>query len=98
MIISVINLTRGEISDAKLQRAIRAVNRQIAEDFMPYWGFGARLRLEGKTGHTRTEVQLADMRGEAILYVRGPVRVKDTDGYHDRYFSGIPYVPDNAWT
>jgi len=91
VIISVINLTKGEISDDDLQRAIRAVNRQIAEDFLPYWGFGARLRLEGRAGHTRTELQLADMRGEAILYVRGPVKVKDTEGYHDRYFSGIPY-------
>jgi len=91
MIISVINMTKGEVSDAELQRAIRVVNRQITEDFLPYWGFGARLRLEGKAGHTRTEVQLADMRGEAILYVRGPVKVTDTDGYHDRYFSGIPY-------
>jgi hypothetical protein len=91
VIISVINLTKGEISDDDLQRAIRAVNRQIAEDFQPYWGFGARLRLEGRAGHTRTELQLADMRGEAILYVRGPVKVKDTEGYHDRYFSGIPY-------
>ena len=46
MIISVINLSDGAASDAKLQSAIRAINRQIREDFEPYWGFGARLRLE----------------------------------------------------
>jgi len=91
MIISVINLTNGAISDDKLQHALRAVNRQIAEDFQPYCGFGARLRLEGKVGHRRTRVQLADMRGDAILYLRSLVKVSDTDGYHDRHFSGIPY-------
>lgn len=56
MIISVINLSGGAASDAKLQGAIRAVNRQIVEDFQPYWGFGAQLRLEGKSGRGRAKV------------------------------------------
>jgi hypothetical protein len=41
MIISLINHTNGKVSDADIHRTIRAVNRQIAEDFAPYWGFGA---------------------------------------------------------
>jgi hypothetical protein len=91
MIISVINLSNGKVSDDRLQRAIRAINRQIAEDFKPYWGFGAQLRLEGKTGRGRGEVDPADMRGDAVLYLRGVVKKGDDDGYHDRHFSGIPY-------
>jgi hypothetical protein len=91
MIISVSNLSNGVASDAKLQNAIRAVNRQIAEDFQPYWGFGAMLRLEGKSGRGRREVDPADMRGDAILYLRDTVKITDTDGYHDRHFSGIPF-------
>jgi hypothetical protein len=93
MIISVINMSSGAVSDAELQRAIRAVNRQIAEDFAPYWGFGSRLRLEGKTGRTkgRSAIDPADMRGDAILYLRNIIEVSDADGYHDRHFSGIPY-------
>jgi len=47
------NITEGALSDEQLHRAIRAINRQIAEDFAPYWGFGAQLRLEGKTGATK---------------------------------------------
>jgi len=93
MIISVINISHGAVPDAELQRAIRAVNRQICEDFGPYWGFGSQLRLEDKTGRGRGQspVDPADMRGDAILYLRDVVKVSDADGYHDRHFSGIPY-------
>jgi hypothetical protein len=93
MIISVINLTAGAKSDADVLRAIRAINRQMAEDFEPYWGFGSRLRLEGRTGRDdgKSPINPADMRGDAILYVRDVVRVTDAEGYHERYFSGIPY-------
>jgi len=91
MIISVINLSNGAVSDADLQRAIRAVNRQIEGDFAPYWSFGARLRLEGRVGRAKRAVDPADMRGDAILYLRDVVRIRDAEGYHDRHFSGIPY-------
>lgn len=93
MIISVINLSNGAVSDAELQGKIRAVNRQIAEDFAPYWGFGAQLRLEGRTSKKggRAIVDPSDMRGDAILYLRDVIRIKDTEGFHDRHFTGIPY-------
>ena len=93
MIISVINMSTA-VSDGALIRAIRAINRQIAEDFTPFWSFGAQLRLEGKTGYrgkTRLSIDPADMRGDAILYVRDVVRITDAEGFHDRHFSGIPY-------
>src|SRR6266850_537337 len=93
MIISVINMSNGAVPDAELQRAIRAVNRQIAEDFTPYWGFGSQLRLEGKTGDSKSKspIDPSDMRGDAILDLRDFVSVTDANGYHDRHFSGIPY-------
>jgi hypothetical protein len=93
MIISVINMSDGTVSDADLLRAIRAINRQIAEDFAPSWSFGAQLRLEGKSGHAegRTPIDPADMRGDAILYLRDVVRITDAEGFHERHFSGIPY-------
>jgi hypothetical protein len=93
VIISMINMSDGAVSDTRLQSAIRAVNRQIAEDFMPYWGFGAQLRLEGRTAPNkgRSPVNPADMRGDAILYLRDVIRVSDAEGFHDRHFSGIPY-------
>src|SRR5262245_55463103 len=91
MIISVINLSGGAISDHQLHRAIRAVNRQIEEDFKPYWGFGARLRLEGKTGAKKDGFDQADMRGDAVLYIRKIVRSREDDGFHDQHYAGIPY-------
>lgn len=50
MLISVVNHTDGKLSDEAVQEGIRAVNRQIAEDYNPHWHMGAELRLEGAIG------------------------------------------------
>ena len=47
MIISLIN--HSEVKDEKVLETIRAINRQIIEDFQPYWGMSANLRLEGRS-------------------------------------------------
>jgi hypothetical protein len=91
MIISIINHTNGQLSDEDLQVAIRAINRQIAHDFEPYWSLGAELRLEGKSEKRPSKHSLADMRGDAVLYVWDKVDVDDALGYHDRNDRGIPY-------
>ena len=91
MIISVINHTNGTISDEEVQGTLRAINRQIREDFAPYWSFGAQLRLEGRSVERPSEIDLADMRGDAILYLWDDVNVTDALGYHNRNNSGIPY-------
>jgi hypothetical protein len=90
MIISLINHTNGKVSDEEIHQAIRAVNRQIAEDFAPYWGFGAKLRLEGRSERRPTEHSLADMRGDAVLYLWDHVDA-DVAGYHDQNDRGIPF-------
>jgi hypothetical protein len=89
MIISVINRSAGALDDEDLQHAIRAINRQIAEDFEPYWSMGATLRLEGHKGGGPQSV--SDMRGDAILYVSKQADVADALGYHERNNHGIPY-------
>ncbi|HTL81295.1 MAG TPA: hypothetical protein VL651_06305 [Bacteroidia bacterium] len=91
MLISVINLSNGSVSNKKLQEVIRAVNRQVKEDFMPYWGFGATLRLEGKSSQKPSETSAADLRGDAILYVWDAEDDDDAAGYHDKNNRGIPY-------
>jgi hypothetical protein len=91
MIISVINHTNGKVSDEELQVAIRAVNRQIAHDFEPYWSVGAALRLEGRSTETPDEVHLQDMRGDSVLYLWDQVDVDDALGYHDANNRGIPF-------
>lgn len=91
MQISVINHTTGQLSDEEVLATIRAINRQIAEDYEPYWGVGAELRLEGHTGRQPDEQRLVDMRGDAVLYLWDDVNVDDALGYHDHNHSGIPY-------
>jgi hypothetical protein len=91
MIISVINHTNGQLTDEQLQVAIRAVNRQIAHDFVPYWSLGAELRLEGRGEKQPSRHSLADMRGDAVLYVWDKIDVEDALGYHEKNDRGIPY-------
>ena len=91
MIISIINHTNGQVSDEELQFAIRAINRQIAEDFEPYWSLGAELRLEGKSGKKPQKQSISDMRGDAVIYLWDKVDVDGALGYHDTNNRGIPY-------
>lgn len=91
MIISVINHTNGQISDDELQRVIRAINRQIKEDFEPYWSLGATLRLEGRSENAPSKLSLPDLRGDAILYLWNKLDVDGALGYHDQNARGIPY-------
>ena len=91
MLISIINHTNGKISDEELQDAIRAINRQIREDYEPYWNIGAELRLEGRSEKKPSKQKIADMRGDAVLYLWDSVDVEDALGYHDMTNAGIPY-------
>ena len=90
MIISVINHTE-HLSDEEVQSAVRAVNRQVADDFEPYWSLGARLRLEGRSPGAPKTMDPPDMRGDAVLYLWDQADVKDAIGYHERNNDGIPY-------
>ena len=91
MIISIINHTNGQIKDEELQAAIRAINRQVLEDFEPYWHLGAALRLEGRGGKRPGEQSLADMRGDAVIYLWDKSNVDAALGYHDKNHRGIPF-------
>ncbi|WLI91397.1 hypothetical protein Q4S45_09840 [Massilia sp. R2A-15] len=88
--ISVVNFTHT-IADLELHRVVRAINRQIAEDFAPYWGFGGSLRVEGPAGGNIDVAALQEMRGDAILYIVDSARSDDALGYHARSLRGIPY-------
>jgi hypothetical protein len=91
MIISLINHTNGKLSDEEVQNTIRAINRQIKEDYEPYWSLGATLRLEGKAGPKPKQQEPSDMRGEAVIYLWDNVNVANALGYHERNNRGIPF-------
>ena len=91
MIISVVNHSNGQVTDEELQIAIRAINRQINEDFAPYWSLPATLRLEGRSTEDPDRIQVPDMRGDAVLYLWDEVDVSGALGYHFQNFRGIPF-------
>lgn len=90
MIISIINHTK--ISDLDIQNAIRAVNRQIAEDFAPAWSINATLKLEGQLSvNPNRRLMASNMRGNAIIYLEDRFDNDDPLGYHTLNFQGIPF-------
>ncbi len=89
MLISVINYST--ISDEDVHVAIRAVNRQIAEDFAPYWGFGGTLRLDGGVGKEPDQQNLSELRGDAMLYLYDNTNPQGALGSHGQSARGVPY-------
>src|SRR5438045_3639463 len=92
MLISVVNQTKGSVSDEELQRVIRAINRQINEDFAPYWHLRATLRLEGHVSDT-VDKELPvppDLRGDSMLYLWDEADVAGALGYHNNTAAGVP--------
>lgn len=91
MLISVVNHTNGQVTDEELQFAIRAVNRQIREDFEPYWGMSAELRLEGRSTRRPDTIRIPDLRGDAVMYLWNETDVDDAIGYHFQNARGVPF-------
>ncbi len=88
MTISIVNFTT--VDDSEVQRTIRAINRQIANDFEPYWHMGARLRLEGRAGHTPQRELAPELRGDAVIYLWSQADVEGALGYHEANNRGLP--------
>jgi len=96
MLISVVNRSRT-LADSALQDAVRAINRQLEEDFYPHWQFGARLRLDsaGRVPSMRERKvdvpRLPGRRGDAVIYVQDEPTMDDTAGFHDGNNADVPY-------
>lgn len=91
MLISILNHSNGKVSDAELQKVVRAIRRQVREDFEPYWSLGATLRLEGRSASNPDKQDLIDMRGDAIVYIWDRSDIEGALGYHDLNNRGIPF-------
>jgi len=91
--ISVINFSNNLVSDQEAQDAIRAVNRQIFEDYQPVWGHGRRLFLHAPTFSPADEATLAEdpVRGESVLYLVVEGTLEGALGYHSLNAGGIPF-------
>lgn len=89
MIISVINTTDLDRED--VQHTLRAVNRQLQEDFRRHWHTFVELRLEGWTGEPLDPNRPFNMRGDAVIYLLDGHTNTSALGYHAVTHSGIPY-------
>ena len=89
MIISIINTTSCHRQD--VQDRIRAVNRQLQEDFNAYWHTDVQLRLEGWTGEALDLRRPLNMRGEAVIYLWEDDDTAQALGYHALTNRGVPF-------
>lgn len=101
--IAVVNFS--ELAEDEIQRAVRAVNRQIVEDFLPIWGAGRTLRLFAPSfDWTRTRRAVEEpIQGDGVLYLVNQASLSGALGYHDLNAAALPvgfvFVLDlNDWT
>jgi hypothetical protein len=101
--ISVVNFSN--LLEDSVQTAIRAINRQIQEDFAPIWGAVWDLRLHGSSFNADDIDSLVEefVQGEAVLYIVDEAHLPGAAGYHALNGREIPYgfvfVTDpNDWT
>ncbi|MCK9684744.1 hypothetical protein [Scleromatobacter humisilvae] len=96
MLISVVNRSL-HLSDGELQNAVRAINRQLEEDFFPHWQFGARLRVDSAGRVPSQRERKVDLpvlpgrRGDAVIYVQDKPTMSATEGYHDGNNDDVPF-------
>ncbi len=87
--ISLLNMS-GK-NDEEVLNVVRAVNRQIADDFYPYWGQSAVLRLEGRASAQPDREKPPELRGDAILYLWNKADVPGVIGFHAENNAGLPF-------
>src|ERR1700750_2118913 len=96
LLISVVHRST-QVSDAELQAAVRAINRQLEEDFYPHWQFGARLRVDsaGRVPRSRERKvdlpQLPGRRGDAVIYLVDHPTVPQAGGYQSSNNLDVPF-------
>ncbi len=64
--LAIINFS--EVSEGEARRAIRAVNRQVADDFLPIWGGGYYCKL-----HRQSEVAQRSDQSQPVIIEPDPI-------------------------
>ena len=102
--ISIINFS-SELKDKDIQTAIRAVNRQVMDDFMPIWGSGYLLRLHEASFDPLQSDSLKEepVRGEGVIYLVDEASLPGALGFHDLNAGETPFgfvfiLDPNDWT
>ena len=79
-------------SDREVQDALRAVNRQIVEDFMPIWGGGRMLKLHASSFNPDDPDSLTEeaVNADSVIYILDQPHIPGALGYHSINTSEIP--------
>ncbi len=90
--IAIINFSSA-LSDQDVQDAIRVVNRQVVEDFMPIWGGGRTLKLHATVFDPADEDTLKEeeIRAESVIYLIDQGNIPMALGYHSLNSSELPF-------
>jgi len=100
--IAIVNFSK--LKEQEVQDAVRAVNRQVLEDFLPIWGCGRLCKVHA------TKFELADeettgkdpVNADSVIYLVDEGTVKTALGYHSINASELPigfvYVNAGDWT
>lgn len=88
--IAIINFS--SLDDQEVQRAIRAVNRQVTEDFMPIWGAGRICKLHASPWGPGDENVLAEdpVPADSVIYLIDEGSLAWALGYHSINAREIP--------
>ena len=84
----------SKYADEDVQTVARAINRQIRNDFQPYWDQEGELGLGGKAKAALDPENPVEVRGDAILYLLDDPNepgVQSILGYHDQNARGVPF-------
>jgi|SoiMethySBSTD1v2_1073268.scaffolds.fasta_scaffold00083_40 hypothetical protein len=87
--IAVVNFS--SVPDADAQAAIRAVNRQVLEDFQPIWGSAYLSKLHAALPLVNGQ-PMQDMKvpAEAVIYLVDQPSIPGALGYHDMNNAEVP--------
>lgn len=100
--IAIINFSSK--SDQDVQDAIRVVNRQIREDFMPIWGSGRDLLLRASPFSPANPDTLTEdpVQADSVIYLVDESSLPGALGYHDMNAREVPvgfvFVLSGDWT
>ena len=87
--IAIVNFS--SVPDAQAQAAIRAVNRQVIEDFQPIWGSAYLSKLHAVPPLVNGQ-PMQDMKvpAEAVIYLVDQPSIPGALGYHDMNNAEVP--------
>ena len=90
--IAVVNFS-NQLTDQQVQEAIRAVNRQVVEDFIPIWGAGRICKIHEPVFDPADIDTLANdpVFADSIIYVVDEGLIQGALGFHDLNARDIPF-------